>query len=387
VSGSGFFESLKEYVGFDERSSEALRRFHPAAQPNFTSIVDDFYDTLQRHPAARAAITGGDEQIERLKQTLVRWMNELFLGPHDEGYFVTRARIGRVHVRIDLPQAYMLTAMNRIRVRLVEVVRAELGHDPRALGETSRSLDQILDIELAIMLETYRDDLLIKNRTAERLATIGQFAAGIGHELRSPLGVIESSVYLVRRHLQGLGIEDERIWRHLDKISAEVHRSGKTINDILELARDQAPRRRSITVGALAEAATAAARLPAAVRVTPPDPADIALEADPDLLGRVLVNLLHNAAQAMEDRGTIRIEGERAESATRLRVRDDGPGVPAEVSHRIFEALFTTRAKGTGLGLALCRRIVEAHGGTITLEPTTRGASFLIVIPDGPSVA
>ena len=106
------------------------------------------------------------------------------------------------------------------------------------------------------------------------------------------------------------------------------------------------------------------------------------MNVDPDQIGRVLSNLFINASQAMGGRGRIVVEGERVGEATTLRVRDDGPGVQADVRHRIFEALFTTKSKGTGLGLALCRRIVEAHGGTISLEPSERGASFLLTVPD-----
>jgi signal transduction histidine kinase len=88
-------------------------------------------------------------------------------------------------------------------------------------------------------------------------------------------------------------------------------------------------------------------------------------------MARVLSNLFINAAQAMAAAGRITVEAERAGEGTRVRVRDDGPGIPDDVRPRVFEALFTTRSKGTGLGLALCRRIVEAHGGTIVLEPAS----------------
>src|SRR3954467_2640919 len=185
--------------------------------PHFGPIIDDFYATIEAHPGARAAITGGAQQIQRLKKSLLRWIDELFLGPHDEAYFERRARIGRVHVRINLPQMYMLTAMDRIRLRSVDTLREAPGIDPQALRRMLAALHQILDIELAIMLETYRDDLLAKNRTAERLATIGQFAAGIGHELRNPLGVVESSAFLVTKRLDQLEIADPAIRRHLEK--------------------------------------------------------------------------------------------------------------------------------------------------------------------------
>jgi signal transduction histidine kinase len=105
---------------------------------------------------------------------------------------------------------------------------------------------------------------------------------------------------------------------------------------------------------------------------------------DPDQIRQVLVNLLVNAGQAMNGAGVIHVDGGATADGLHLRVRDDGPGVPLEVRYRMFEALFTTKAKGSGLGLALCRRILEAHQGTIELEPSESsdsGASFLLRIP------
>ena len=376
------FDSLKRYVGFTEASSTALRALHPAAQPKFAAIVDDFYDAIEAHPEARAAITGGAAQIERLKQTLLRWIDKMLVGPHDEAYYELRARIGRVHVRIALPQAFMFTAMNRIRVHLLDVAREALRADPPGLQRTATALNQILDLELAIMLETYREDLLVKNRSAERLATIGQFAASIGHELRNPLGVIESSLFLLRQHLGPEAAAAPNVAKHLDRIGGEVKRANKTIHDLLDLARNRPPRRHRTPLRALVEGALADAMLPAQVTVAAAVPADLAVDVDADQMRQVLINLFTNAAQAMPSGGTITAAAELLPSGTtRLRVSDDGPGVPVEARHRIFEALFTTKAKGSGLGLALCRRILEAHGGSIDLEPSERGASFVLVLP------
>jgi len=377
-----FRERVNAYVGFDEAATAALHEAHPFVAPHFPAIIDDFYATIEAHPDARAAITGGAAQIARLKQSLLRWIDELFRGPHDEAYFERRARIGRVHVRIDLPQVYMLTAMDRIRLRAVDVLREAPGVEPAALRRMLAALHMILDIELAIMLETYRDDLLAKNRTAERLATIGQFAAGIGHELRNPLGVVESSAFLVSRRLEQLNVSDPGLTRHMEKITTEVQRSGKTISDLLELARNRPLKRRRVDAREFVAEAVGAAHLASTVDVSVEVPEGLALDADPDQLARVVTNLLINASQAMNGSGHVWIDGQREGAATTLRVRDDGPGVPPEARERIFEALFTTKAKGSGLGLALCRRILEAHGGTIGLEPSERGAAFKIVVPD-----
>jgi signal transduction histidine kinase len=276
----------------------------------------------------------------------------------------------------------MFTAMDRIRVRTMEALRQVIP-DPERLTRVSAALHQILDIELAIMLETYREDLLAKHRSAERLSTIGQFAAGIGHELRNPLGVMESSVFLMRQRLAQIKVDDPVLQKHLDKVAGEVQRSNRTINELLELARNRPPRRRTLPVRAIVEQAVAATTLPAGVTVERDIPPDLSLDCDPDQIGRVLSNLLINASQAMNGSGHIWIGARRIDTGTTLVVRDDGPGVPADVRHRIFEALFTTKAKGSGLGLALCRQIAQAHGGSIVLERSEKGASFLLTVPDG----
>lgn len=377
-----FFENIKLYVGFTEASSVALRELHPVAEPFFVPIVDDFYAAIEAHPGARGAITGGTAQIERLKQSLIRWMDKMLLGPHDEAYYELRARIGRMHVRIELPQAYMFTAMDRIRVRLLDVLRTNFAADPDKVERIAKALNQIMDLELAIMLETYREDLETKHRNAERLATIGQFAASIGHELRNPLGVVESSLYLVRQHLGEQVASQPQVAKHLDRIGSEVQRANRTIHDLLDLARNRPPRRHRTGLHALVESAAEAALLPAALTLEVAIPTDLTANIDPDQVRQILVNLLTNAAQAMRGRGHVWVEAETtADGGTRLRVRDDGPGIPTHDRHRVFEALYTTKAKGSGLGLALCRRIMEAHEGTIELEASAAGASFLLYFP------
>jgi signal transduction histidine kinase len=383
VRGIPFFENLKQYVGFTEESTAALRELRPLASSDYGWIVDDFYAAIESHPGARAAINGGEAQIARLKQTLIEWMDSMLLGPHDQAYYERRARIGRVHVRIGLPQGYMFAAMNRIRLHVLDVLRRKLT-DPERAAPIAKALHQIIDLELAIMLETYREDLVAKNRNAERLATIGQFAASIGHELRNPLGVMESSLFLAQQYLGAN--RPPAVTKHLDRIAGEIKRSNKTIDDLLELARNRPAKRAPTAVKDLVESAAQGALLPANVSVEIATPAGLTGDIDPDQVRQVLVNLFVNASQAMNGSGHIVVEGEMAGGELRLRVRDDGPGVPADVRYRIFEALFTTKARGSGLGLALCRRIMDVHGGTIELEASEgRGASFLLTIPTLPA--
>lgn len=376
------FALAKEYVDFDERTEAALRAFHPVAEPHFVSIVDDFYGRIEEVPSARALITGGKPQIERLKLTLRDWLQVLLQGPYDEAYLEAHSRIGRVHVRIGMPQEFMFTAMNRIRVRLQEIALSAYTSDPATGRDVQRALGQVMDLELAIMLDTYREVLIDRMRASERLATIGQLAASIGHELRNPLGTIDSSLFLVQQRLTKLGVDDQQLNKHYEKIGNQIKHCGKIITNLLDLARERPPARRRTSVDQLVQIALERAALPPGVEASIEELSATTIDGDPDDLSHVLVNLLTNAAQAQQGRGRIRVSAQRFKGGTALRVADSGPGVPAEIRHRIFDALFTTRARGTGLGLALCRRIVHAHRGEIELEPSESGAVFRVWIPD-----
>jgi signal transduction histidine kinase len=375
------FDNIKGYVGFTDATSAALQAFRPVAEPHFVAIVDDFYDAIEAHPEAQRAITGGKPQIDRLKRTLIRWLHNVLDGPHDLAFLEAHSRIGRVHVRISLPQEFMFTAMNRIRSRLLEIAHGA-DSDSAESKRIAHAVNQILDLELAIMLDTYREDSAERVRSAERLATIGQLAASVGHELRNPLGIIESSLYLIQQRRKKLGIVDAQLDKHHEKINAQIRHCAKTIDSLLDLARDRPPQRQHFPLRSMIDHAVEIAALPPDVRVEIAVPEDLTVNADPDDLSHVVSNLLTNAAQAQGGTGSIWVEGAAERDGVTLRVRDEGPGVPPDIRHKIFEALYTTKARGTGLGLALCRRILYAHGGEIALEDADRGAVFRVWIPE-----
>ena len=383
---TGFLQSLKDYVGFDEQSTAALRAFHPIAKPCFGALVEDFYAQIEAHPGARLAMKDAGGRVGHLKGTLSHWLDTLLAGPHDDSYLAMRQRVGRVHVLLDLPQAYLLAAMNRLRTSLLEVLRdAAPAMEPARAKSIGEAVNEIIDIDLAILLETYRDDLVTRNRAAERLATVGQLAGNLGDELQAPLISMASSLTMLRNELEPAAAQDPKVRKHLARIDLEIARSTQTVRDLQDLSRDQPPRRRPTDLRFLCEASIDAANLPSTVEVKIVIPDGLTIDADPDQLERVIANLLVNSAQAMQGKDTgghIWLHGERHDAVASLRVRDDGPGVPPDARPRLFEPLFTTKAKGTGLGLALGRRIVEAHGGSLVLEPTQTGAAFLIAIPD-----
>ncbi|UCH30137.1 MAG: histidine kinase, partial [Myxococcales bacterium] len=152
--------ALREYVGFDEASARRLGALAPRMRRFYQGIVDEFYDAILSDPGTRAVLKN-ESQVDRLKVSLRDWLEGLFCGPYDESYFEKRARIGRMHVKVGLEQRYMLSAMNLIRTGLHRGL-AEIS--TAGLGQTldHRAIDQICDIELAIMLETYREDYVLK---------------------------------------------------------------------------------------------------------------------------------------------------------------------------------------------------------------------------------
>ena len=211
-------------------------------------------------------------------------------------------------MRIALPQQFMFTAMNRIRSRLIEIVHRSVPGDVEHRIAVARAVNQILDLELAIMLDTYRENYVEKVRSSERLATIGQLAASIGHELRNPLGIVDSSLYLIRQRMTRQGIDDAQLVKHWDKIATQVKHCSKTINNLLDLARDRPPNRRREPLRPLIDRALELTAIPAGVIVSVDVPSELKLFADPDDLIHVISNLVLNAAQAQGESGRIEIE-------------------------------------------------------------------------------
>ena len=175
-------------------------------------------------------------------------------------------------------------------------------------------------------------------------------------------------MHLLRRRL---GAPDERVTKHLDRIANEAAIATAIIADLLGLARDRPPDCQPTDVGALVHEAVDRVPRPAEVTVEVRIAPDLPRASlDPLQIRQVLLNLVLNSVQSWASAGraaahVIVSARSQSEHALVLRVDDDGPGLAPEVAEHLFEPLVTTRATGVGLGLALCRRIVEKHGGTI----------------------
>jgi signal transduction histidine kinase len=241
--------------------------------------------------------------------------------------------------------------------------------------------------------ETFRDKLKEHMIVADRLASLGELAASIAHEINNPLAVISESAGWLRSKMEHPDTTAEDLERAvalaLEKIDRAVDRASRISQNFLRFARAPGAMVRELDLRDLAAevvdlTAKAAERSAVAVTVVAAETVDASVETDPYQLRQVLLNVVTNAVQAVGPNGRveIRIEG-RPDSVT-VSVIDNGPGIPPEYLERIFEPFFTTKGEGsgTGLGLAVSRGIVEKLGGRIEVESRPgEGATFRIVLP------
>lgn len=219
-------------------------------------------------------------------------------------------------------------------------------------------------------------------KRADRLAAVGQLAAGLAHEIRHPLASIEGAVNV----LANRDSPDELQTEFRGIIKKECRRLGGLLTELLDFARPREPRFRRLDVAASVEDAVRLARSSLATAnvsiETSPAEHLPAVECDDEQIKQLLLNLLMNAAQAMPDGGRIVVSAKPEGRSLALIVADDGPGIPEEMRTRIFDPFFTTRESGTGLGLAVVHRIVSQHGGRIDVEQNgAQGARFIVRIP------
>lgn len=220
----------------------------------------------------------------------------------------------------------------------------------------------------------------------EKLAALGQMASVVGHELRNPLAVMNNSVYFLKTKMSsaagGAGL-DPKLEKHIRIIESEIVKSNMIIRDVLDFARNRALNASVQKVDELVEKAIERIQIPAQVTLQKDlQLQDLTAEVDEDELRQVLVNLLENACQAMTSGGRLSVGTKAQESGILIEIGDTGCGIPQEFLNKIFTPFFTTKSRGTGLGLAVVKKIIEHHHGTIQVESKVgEGTLFRIQIP------
>ena len=220
---------------------------------------------------------------------------------------------------------------------------------------------------------------------SERLAAIGQLAGGVGHELRNPLGAIKNAVYYIRGKVSKseLGEKEPRVMEFLNIMDDEVNASNKIISDLLGFSRVGKPSVSPTRIQKVIEDALLRITIPENIELPKKLDADLLeVEIDADQIQQVLVNIITNAVQAMPDGGKLTIGAREKDEFLEMEIADTGDGIADEAMDKIFDPLFTTKAKGIGLGLAVCQTIIGRHQGNIEVKSHMgKGTTFTIKLP------
>ena len=221
---------------------------------------------------------------------------------------------------------------------------------------------------------------------SERLSAIGEFVAGVAHELNNPLGAVVGFSEMLNK---GMGEQNRPYYYNI--IFKSALRCKKVVQSLLSFARRDKPKREPASMNGLVESvldlvghALRTNNIEVTTRLAPDLPPVL---ADPNQIQQVLVNIITNAQQAMEGyqpHGQIKITTEFQKPNVRVMIEDNGPGIPPEIMPRLFDPFFTTKevGKGTGLGLSLCYGFIKEHGGSITpVSELGKGATFIVELP------
>ncbi len=355
-------------MSVQRRAERALRRSEERWRAIFESAVDGII-MINRHgriesfnPAAARMFGYAPEEI--LGRNVSTLMPEPYASEHD--HYIRR---------------YQMTGERRIIGigREVTARRKDGATFPAHLSVAELSIEGEPMFTGIVRDLTERASLETRLREESGLVRIGELAAVLAHEVKNPLAAVSGAVQMLAEHMTSAEDRDiaQEILRRLDGL-------GALMTDLLVYARPPRPRMRTVDVVELLEALAAFFNadpswrdLRVAVQGTVPP-----LEADPELLKIAFQNLLINGAQAMHGRGEIGVRLQQAGPLVQVDVTDAGPGIPPDVRAKLFTPFFTTKAKGTGLGLATVRRIAEAHRGQVEILQSGRdGTTVRVSLP------
>jgi len=260
-------------------------------------------------------------------------------------------------------------------------VRVSFSQRNDEIGDLGRNFNHMMQ-----QLRESRKEIETMHRTqmsrAEHLATLGELATGLAHEIRNPLAGIAGVIEIIGRDLPATSPARDMV----KDVRLEINQINRILTDLLETARPHPPMMMRSNLNTTVEHAVMLARqqvLSQPIKIELQQaPALPEVEHDSDQIHQVLLNLLLNAVQAMDGAGKVAVEIGTKENCARVTVSDTGRGIPEQQLSQIFRPFYTTRGNGTGLGLSLARRIVEEHHGRINVTSEVgKGSKFEVLLP------
>jgi signal transduction histidine kinase len=245
----------------------------------------------------------------------------------------------------------------------------------RKVKDYSKHLKSMVDLRTVQLKDA--NERLVKS---ERLAAIGELAGMVGHDLRNPLAGIKNAAYFLKK--KGTAISEAQAKEMLETIDKAIDHSDKIINDLLDYSREMHLELTKYAAHTLMEEAIGMIQVPDRIQIINHVQEETLIWVNADKMMRVFINLIKNAIDAMPEKGTLEISSCQTRACVEIAFADTGTGISDETLQKIFSPLFTTKAQGMGFGLAICKRIIEAHGGTITVKTTVnKGTTFTVTLP------
>lgn len=261
-------------------------------------------------------------------------------------------------------------------------------------GKFAGSLAGIQDItdrkNAEQQLERYSRDLekMVEERTkalkdaqnqliaVEKLSTLGEMAASVGHELRNPLSVIRNAAYLLKSFSRG----DKEIEEYVNLIDTESRNASQIVTDLLDYSRIQPMKSDMIDLRQVVNMVLQKEEIPGSIDQDVNIPGDLPKAlGNTQQISQILLNLTKNAVEAMPEGGKLTISAEAMDKRVGIQIQDSGPGIPEEIRNRLFEPLFTTKARGVGLGLAISKRLADLNQAEIAVESRNgEGSAFTL---------
>lgn len=274
----------------------------------------------------------------------------------------------------------------RDKIKQLKETKGELEHTNKKLNDTVTELEKTkrtLITQNEQLEEQIRAQIRVRLKS-EKLVAIGELSARIAHDLRNPLNVVKNTLEILKTNLADRLTESEmQQWKRLDR---GVYRMSHQIEDVLDFIKQRPLEKTKTLVSIILADVLEKTAMPENVKLSLPHN-DAEILCDTEKIESVFVNLILNAVQAIDGRqGRIEIiihDDLKSSNFTTIEIKDNGPGIPDYLKEKVFDPLFTTRQIGTGLGLTSCKRIIEAHEGTITFESKVGvGTSFFIILPN-----
>ncbi|ODS30583.1 MAG: two-component sensor kinase [Candidatus Scalindua rubra] len=370
--------------------------------------LDEDYDESGKKLLGTVQIGLTPERINNKMQTVL-WTSSIPLGVIiilvgiGVSYFIVKSVVKPVANLVKITDRVASGDLDqRVEIRSKD----EIGMLASRFNQMTKSLKQLMDEKEGVMVElkgvneelsSINVELVQTNKQLEetqeqlirkeKLAALGTLASGVSHELRNPLGAIKNAVFLLKRKLSRKVLPDidEKVIQFLDIMDIEIDRSSKIINDLLGFTRVTKPTRIATDITIVVNEALSRVEIAKNIKLSKNFTSNLPMVMiDANQIGQVLINLIENACQAMPDGGELRISSRESKGFVEIEITDSGCGIPEKEVKKIFDPLYTTKPKGTGIGLAVCNGIIQKHNGTIDVKSQEgKGTNMFIKLPLG----